>query len=124
MCGFDPRVFVEHTDAKERLKSKSATQEQFLEKKLLQESFGMEQQVYPSPAECCARDRASKRGTLMPRQWLSPLGASDTYLVPKTDPHDSVPTEFIECESPAGDEPSVSSGESSMEHGNGRAKRK
>lgn len=127
------------TDAKERLKSRSATHEQYLEKeKLLQQVFDMEQQVYPKPRRVLYPRPRLKKRDVDPQTVVSPLGTTensngvvchivsypDTYPVPETDPHDSVPTEFIEGYSLAGADPSVSSGEDTMEHGNRGAKRK
>uniref|UniRef100_A0A6B0V6J4 Uncharacterized protein n=1 Tax=Ixodes ricinus TaxID=34613 RepID=A0A6B0V6J4_IXORI len=113
------------TDARERLKSRSANHEQYLEKeKLLQQVFDMEQQVYPKPRRVLYPRPRLKKMDVDAQTVVSPLGTTDTYPVPETDPQDSVPTEFIEGYSLAGADPSVSSGEDTMEHGNGGAKRK
>ncbi|CAN8014113.1 unnamed protein product, partial [Ixodes persulcatus] len=113
------------TDAKERLKSWSATHEQYLEKEnLLQQVVDMEQQVYPKPRRVLYRRPRLKKRDPDTQTVVSPLSTTDTYPVPETDPHDSVPTEFIEGYSLAGANTSVSSGGDTMEHGNGGAKRK
>ncbi|CAN8018003.1 unnamed protein product, partial [Ixodes persulcatus] len=112
------------TDAKERLKSRSTTHEQYLEKKLLQQVFDMEQQVYPKPRRVLyPRPRLKKRDPEA-QTVVSPLGTTDNYPVPEIYRHDNVPTEFIEGYSLAVADPSVSSGEETMEHRNGGAKRK
>ncbi|CAN8026610.1 unnamed protein product, partial [Ixodes persulcatus] len=110
-------------DAKERLKSRSPTHEQYLEKKLLQQVFDMEQKVYPKPRKVLYQRARLKKSDPNAQTVVSP-GTTETYPVPETDPHDSVPTEFIKGYSLAGADPSVSSGEDTMEHGKGGAKRK
>ncbi|EEC08175.1 centromere protein B, putative [Ixodes scapularis] len=122
------------TDARERLKSRSANHEQYLEKeKLLQQVFDMEQQVYPKPRRVLYPRPRLKKMDVDGQTVVSPLGTTensngvvchivsypDTYPVPETDLHDSVQTEFIEGYSLAGADPSVSSGEDTMEHKNG-----
>ncbi|KAG0427301.1 hypothetical protein HPB47_025646 [Ixodes persulcatus] len=112
------------TDAKERLKSRSTTHDQYLEKKLLQQVFDMKKQAYPKPRRVLyPRPRLKKRDPDA-QTVVSPLGTTETYPVPETDPHDSVPTEFIKGYSLAGANPSVSSGEDTTEHRNGGTKRK
>ncbi|XP_042144987.1 uncharacterized protein LOC120842414 [Ixodes scapularis] len=114
------------TDAKERLKSRSTcTHEQYLEReKLLQQVFDMKKPVYPKPRRVLyPRPRLKKRDPEA-QTVVSPLGPTDNYPVPEVDPHDSVPTEFIKGYSLAGADPSVSPGEHTIEHGNGKAKRK
>ncbi|XP_029829543.2 uncharacterized protein LOC115314534 [Ixodes scapularis] len=112
-------------DAKGRLKSRSTTHEQYLEKeKLLQQVFDMKKPVYPKPRRMLyPRSRLKKRDPEA-QTVVSPLGPTDNYPVPQIDPHDSVPTEFIKGYSLAGADPSVSPGEDTIEHGNGKAKRK
>ncbi|XP_042147582.1 uncharacterized protein LOC115315012 [Ixodes scapularis] len=113
------------TDAKERLKSRSSTHEQYLEKeKLLQQVFDMKKPVYPKLRRVLyPRPRLKKRDPEA-QMVVSPLGPTDNYPVPEVDLHDSVPTEFIKGYSLAGADPSVSPGEHTIEHGNGKAKRK
>ncbi|XP_042145999.1 uncharacterized protein LOC121835635 [Ixodes scapularis] len=113
------------TDAKERLKSRPTTHEQYLEKeKLLQRVFDMKKPVYPKPRRVLyPRPRLKKRDPEA-QTVVSPLGPTDNYPVPQIDPHDSVPTEFIKGYSLAAADPSVSPGEDTIEHGNGKAKRK
>ncbi|XP_042146352.1 uncharacterized protein LOC121835876 [Ixodes scapularis] len=113
------------TDGEERLKSRPTTHEQYLEKeKLLQRVFDMKKPAYPNPRRVlyprpCLQKRNPEVQTV-----LSPLGTTNNYPVLEVDPHDSVPAEFIKGYSLAGADPSVSPGEDTIEHGNGKAKRK
>ncbi|KAM7314688.1 uncharacterized protein ISCGN_004472 [Ixodes scapularis] len=105
------------TDAKERLKSRSTTHEQYLEKeKLLQQVFDMKKPVYPNPRRVLyPRPRLQKRNPEV-QTVLSPLGTTNNYPVLEIYPHDSVPTEVIEGYSLAGADLSVSSGGDTMVH--------
>ncbi|KAM7287752.1 uncharacterized protein ISCGN_031443 [Ixodes scapularis] len=113
------------TDAKERLKSRSTTHEQYLEnEKLLQQVFDMKKPVYPNPRRVLyPRPRLQKRNPEV-QTVLSPLGTTSNYPVLEIYPHDSVPTEVIEGYSLAGADLFVSFGEDTMVHVNERAKRK
>ncbi|XP_042147496.1 uncharacterized protein LOC121836609 [Ixodes scapularis] len=113
------------TDAKERLKSRSTTHERYLEKeKLLQRVFDMKKPVYPNPRRVLhPRPRLEKRNPEV-QTVLSPLGTTNNYPVLEIYPHDSVLTEVIEGYSLAGADLSASPGENTIEHGNGKAKRK
>ncbi|EEC08788.1 hypothetical protein IscW_ISCW006158 [Ixodes scapularis] len=120
----EARKMWSETGVKERLKSRSPTHEQHLEKKLLQQVFDMEQKVRPKPRRVHhPRPRLKQRDPDAQRV-VSPLGTTGTYPVPETDPHDSVANEFIEAYSLAGANPSASSGEDTMMHRYGGAKRK
>lgn len=113
------------TDAKEHLKSRPTTHEQYLEKeKLLQRVFDMKKPVYPNPRRVLyPRPRLQKRNPEV-QTVLSPLSMTNNYPVLEIYPHDSVPTEVIEGYSLAGADLSVSSGEDTMVRVNERAKRK
>ncbi|KAM7306358.1 uncharacterized protein ISCGN_010080 [Ixodes scapularis] len=113
------------TDAKERLKSRPTTHEQYLEKeKLLQRVFDMKKPVYPNPRRVLyPRPRLQKRNPEV-QTVLSPLGTTNNYPVLEIYPHDSVPTEVIKGYSLAGAGLSVSSIGDTTVHVNERAKRK
>ncbi|CAN7974902.1 unnamed protein product [Ixodes persulcatus] len=84
----------------------------------------MKKQVYPKPRRVLyPRPRLKKRDPEA-QTVVSPLGTTDNYPVPEIYRHDNVPTEFIKGFSLAGADPSISSGEDTMVHGNGGDKRK